>query len=113
MLFKFTKMKTLRAHLFCPQPNMSFNGEWCNSLSKTSLTSFVGNHLATSGLQVNLSTVKGGAISSPLFLLEENAILSMTAKAGCGKRKLQNPPKKTCMVTVIAQRPKMSCCSAK
>ena len=45
-------------------------GERCNSPRETSLTSFVGNHWATDGLQVNSSSVKGGLISIPMFLLE-------------------------------------------
>ena len=45
--------------------------------------SFVGNHWATGGIRVNSSSVKGGLISFPLFLLKENAILPMTSKAGC------------------------------
>ena len=32
---------------------------------------------------MNLSSVKGGIINFPLFLIEENAKLLMTAKAGC------------------------------
>ena len=32
---------------------------------------------------MNSHSVKGGLISSPLFLLKENAILPMTVKAGC------------------------------
>ena len=42
-----------------------------------------GNHWATGGLRVNLTLVKGGLISFPLFLVEENAILPMTPRAGC------------------------------
>ena len=62
---------------------MSSIGEGCDSLGKTSLLSLVGNHWATGGLRVNLSSVKGRLISLPLFLLDENAILPMTANAGC------------------------------
>ena len=62
---------------------MSSIGEGCDSLGKTSLLSLVGNHWATGGLRVNSSSVKGRLISLPLFLLDENAILPMTAKAGC------------------------------
>ena len=47
---------------------MSLIGEGCESLGKTS--------------RVTSSSVKGGLLSFPLFLLEENAILTMTAKAG-------------------------------
>ena len=72
------------AHLSRHQPNMSSMGEGCDSLGKTSLMSLVGNHWATGKLRVNSSSVKGGLLSFPLFLLESNAILLMTAKAGCG-----------------------------
>ena len=60
---------------------MSSIGAVCNSLGKTSLTSLVGNYWATDGLWVNSSPVKGEFIIFPLFLLEENAILPMTARA--------------------------------
>ena len=62
---------------------MSSIGEGCDSLGNTSLKSLVGNHWATGGLRVNSSTVMGGLISFPLFLLKENGILPMTVKAGC------------------------------
>ena len=71
------------AHLSRPQRNMSSVEKGCHSLGKTSLTSLVGNHWAIGGLRVNLFSVKGGIISFPLFLLKENAILPMTAKADC------------------------------
>ena len=38
---------------------------------------------ATGGLRVNLSSVKGGLINFPLFLLEGIVILLMTPKADC------------------------------
>ena len=62
---------------------MSLIGEECDSLGKTSLTSLVGNHGTTGGFRVKPSSVKGGHIIPSLFLLKENAILPMTAKAGC------------------------------
>ena len=62
---------------------MRLIGEGCDILGKPSLTSVVGNHWATGGLWVNSFSVKGGLISFSLFLLEENAILPLTAKAGC------------------------------
>ena len=62
---------------------MSSIGEVCDRLGKTFLTSLVGNHWATGGLLVNSSSVKGGLIIFPLFLLEGNAILPMTPKADC------------------------------
>ena len=64
--------------------NMSSNGEVCDSLGNTFLTSLFGNHGATVGLRVNSSSVKGGPhLSFPFFLLKGNAILPMTSKAGC------------------------------
>ena len=57
--------------------------EGCDSLGKTSLTTLVGNHWATGGLRVNLISVKGGLLSFPLCLLEETAIMPMTAEVGC------------------------------
>ena len=62
---------------------MSSIGEVYISLGITFLKSHVGNHRATGGLRVNSSSVKGGLINFPLFLLEGNAILSMTSKADC------------------------------
>ena len=41
------------ANLSLTSPNMSSIVEVCDRLGKTFLTSLVGNHLATSGLQVN------------------------------------------------------------
>ena len=54
-----------------------------NTLGKTFLTSVVGNYWSTSGLRVNLYSVKGRLIIFPLFLLEGNAILVMTPQAHC------------------------------
>ena len=62
---------------------MSSIGEVCNMLSKTFLTSLVGNHWATGGLWMNSSKVKRAPIIFLLFLLEGNAILPMKAKADC------------------------------
>ena len=62
---------------------MSSIEEVCDSLGKIFLTSLVGNHRATSGLRVSSSSVNGGFINFPLLLLEENAILPSTPKAGC------------------------------
>ena len=45
--------------------------------------SLVDYHLATAGIWLNSSSVKGGIISSPLLLLEGNPILLMTPKDGC------------------------------
>ena len=59
-------------------------------LGKIFLTSLVGNHWATGGLRVNSSSVKGGLIIFPLFLLEENAILPMTPRADCAPPILWN-----------------------
>ena len=81
MLFNYTQMKM--AHLSRTLPNTSSIGKVCDRLGRTFLTSLVGNHWATGGLRVNLYPVKGGLIIFPLFLLEENAILSMTPKADC------------------------------
>ena len=69
------------AHLSQTPPNMSSIGAVCNSLGKTSLTPLVSNYWATDGLWVNLSQVKGKLIIFPLFLLEENVVLLMTARA--------------------------------
>ena len=74
------------AHLSQTPPNMSSIGAVCDSLGKTSLTSLVGNYWATDGLRVNSSPVKGELIIFPLFLLEENTILPMTARADCAMR---------------------------
>ena len=71
------------AHLSQTPPIMSSIGEVCDSLGKTFLTSLVGNHRATGGLRVNSSSVKGGLINFPLFLLEGNAVLPMIPKADC------------------------------
>ena len=62
---------------------MSSIGEGCDGLGTMSLSSFGGDHWATGGLRVNPTSVKGGLIRFPLFLLEGNAILPMTRKAGC------------------------------
>ena len=66
-------------------PNLSSIGAVCDSLGKTFLTSLVSNVGATGGLWVNSSPVKVELIIFPLFLPEGNAILSMTAKAVCGR----------------------------
>ena len=71
------------AHLSRPQPNMSLIGEGCDSLGTDQLSPFGGDHWATGGLRVNLTAVKGGLISFPLFLLEGNALLPMLPKADC------------------------------
>ena len=63
-------------YLSPPQPNTSLIGERCDSLT---------NHWAIGGLRVNSSSVKGGLKSFPLFLLEDNAILLLTVKAGCDR----------------------------
>ena len=97
------------AHLSQPQPNMSLIGEGCDSLGKTSLTSIVGNHWATGGLQVNTSSVKGGFISFALFLQEENAILPMTDKAGCGLPQLDGSAKPIQFEMVLPT--KQACCA--
>ena len=65
------------AYLSLTFQNSSSIGEFCDKLGKTFLTSLVGNHLATGGLRVNSSSVKGGHIIFPLFLLEGNAILPL------------------------------------
>ena len=84
MLFNYTQMKM--AHLSRTSPNMSSIGEVCDRLGITFLTSFVSNHWASGGLRVNSYSVKGRLIIFPMFLLEGNAILSMTPKAdGTGK----------------------------
>ena len=57
-------------------------GEVCDMLGAMSLSSFGGNHWATGELWVNSTSVKGGLLSFPLFLLKGNAILSITPKAG-------------------------------
>ena len=76
-------------HLLQTSPNMSSIRAVCNSLGKTSLTSLVSYYWATDGLWVNLSPVKGVFIIFPLFLLEENAILQMTARVGCALNIIQ------------------------
>ena len=76
-------MSFLWKHLSWPTPNMSLIREGCDSHGKTSLMSLVGYHWATGGIQVSLSPVKGGLISFHLFQLKDNAILPMTAQAGC------------------------------
>ena len=47
------------------------------------------NHWATGGLHVNLTSLKGGPIIFPLFLLKGNAILAMTRKGG-GKKNIES-----------------------
>ena len=54
-------------YLSRPPPNMNLIGEVCDSLGTDSLITFVGNHWATGGLRVNLTSVKGRIISDPLF----------------------------------------------
>ena len=81
ILLYYTQMKM--AYLSQTPPNMSSIRAVCDNLGKTSLTSLVGNYWATDGLRVNSSLVKGELIIFPLFLLEGNAILPMTPKAGC------------------------------
>ena len=81
----YTQLKVAR--LSQTPPKMSSIVAVCNSLGKTSLTSLVGNYWATDGLWVNSSPVKGEFIIFPLFLLEENAILPMTARADCAHAK--------------------------
>ena len=71
---------------------MSSTGTVCDSLGKTSLTSLVGYYWATDGLWVNFSPVKGEFIIFPLFLLEENSILPMTARGGCPPPPRPPPP---------------------
>ena len=82
--FIYTDMKM--AHLSRTSPNISSIGKVCNMLGKTFLMSLACNNWATDGLRVNYSSVKGGFIFFPLFLLEGNAILPMTLKADCGRR---------------------------
>ena len=62
---------------------MSSIGAVGDSLGKTSLMSLVGYYWTTDGLRMNSSPVKGEFKIFPLFLLKENAILPMTAMAGC------------------------------
>ena len=71
------------APLFKTPPNMSSIGAVCDSLGNTSLMSLVGYYWATDGLWVSSSPVKEEFVIIPLFLLKENAILPMTARAGC------------------------------
>ena len=71
------------AHLSWPRPNINWIGEVCDTLGKISLTSLDRNHWATAGFRMNLSSVKGGIRSNPLFLLEGNTILPMTPTTGC------------------------------
>ena len=85
MLLSYTQMKM--THLSQPQPNLSSIKEGCDSLGKTFLTSLVGNQWASGGLWVNSSPVKGGLISFPLFLLEENEILPITSTANHNNNK--------------------------
>ena len=63
------------AHLSTLGKNTSWIGEVCNTLNTTSLTSLVDNHWPTAGLRVNLSLLKAGIGSNPLFLLEGITIL--------------------------------------
>ena len=74
MLFNYTQMKM--AHYSWTLPNMSSIREVCDRLPKIFLTSLVGNHWATGGLLVNLSSVTEGLIIFALFLLE--------GKVNCG-----------------------------
>ena len=74
----------MMVHLSQTPINMKSIGAVCDSLGKTFLTSLVGSLGAAGGLLVNSSQVKGELIIYPLFLLEGNAILPMTHKAGCG-----------------------------
>lgn len=71
------------AHLFRTSQNMSSIGEVCDRLGKTFLTSLVSNHWANGGLLVNISSVKGGLIILPSFLLEGNPILLITPEVDC------------------------------
>ena len=82
--YSYIYISTMKiAHLPQTPPNMSSIGEVWASLGKTFLMSFVVNHRATGGLRMNSSSVKGGLINFPFFLLKGNAILPMTPKVGC------------------------------
>ena len=83
MLFYYLQMKM--PNLSRIPPNMSSIGEICDSLGTVWLSSYGGNQWATGLLRLNSTPVKGGLINFPLFLLEGNAILPMTPKAGCAK----------------------------
>ena len=78
MLFIYTQMKM--AYLSQTSPNTISIGEVCVRLDKRFLTSLIGKHWATSGLQVTLSSVKGVFIIFPLFLLEGDAILQIAPR---------------------------------
>ena len=75
--------KIKMAHLSLTTPNISSIGEVCDSVRMDLLSSSGGDHWATGGLRVNSTSVKGGLIRFPLFMLDGNAILPMTPKAGC------------------------------
>ena len=64
-----------KTHLSRPGQNINWIEEVCDSLGKQSLTPLVDYHWANAGIRVNSSSVKGGIISSPFFILEKNPIL--------------------------------------
>ena len=68
------------AHLSQTPANMSSIGEVCD---RVETHYWCHCSVIKGGLRVNSSSVKVGLINFPLFLLEGNAILPMTPKAGC------------------------------
>ena len=63
--------------------NKSKIGEFSDRLGTDGLSLYGRNHWATGDLQVNSYSGEGGLISFPFFLVEGNAILPMTPRAGC------------------------------
>ena len=81
IFFNYTHMKMI--NFSWPSPNMSSIGEVCDMLGTVWLSLSGGNHWATGVFQLSSTSMKGGLISFPLFLVEGNAILPMTPRAGC------------------------------
>ena len=78
----FTPTKHVTCHVSCVM-SRHVSRVTCHVSHVTSLASIVDYHWATAWIWVNSSSVKEGIISSPLFSLEGNPVLSMTLKDGC------------------------------
>ena len=63
--------------------NKSKIGEFSDRLGTDGLSLYGRNPWATGDLRVNSYSGEGGLISFPFFLVEGNAILPMTPRAGC------------------------------
>ena len=74
------------AHLSTLGPNISWIGEFYDTLDTTSLTSLVDNLWPTARLWVNSSFLKAWIRSKPLFLFEGITIFPKKLSSGFGGR---------------------------